>query len=104
MLLVGPVHLFSKQNTYSRIRKEMLVMLKMMSLPNIKLFREVIEKSRGAVMLHLPDNTYCNLKENHAALELLGITHLGTRGLDISLSNPADMAMFVQYMMETAPQ
>ena len=77
-------------------------MFKIMMLPDSENFLNVVERSRGQVLLHLPDNTRCDLKRDHTARQLLRAMHPGQEGLCIRLTNPSDLSGFVRYMMEAS--
>ena len=77
-------------------------MLKFMLLPNMERFISLIEKSRGKVMLHLPDDTQCDLKENYTARQLIRTMTPGGAGLCISLTDPDDTSAFIDYMISAA--
>lgn len=74
--------------------------MKLFSIPDTASFLELVEKSRGDVTLHLPDGDQVDLKRSHAARQLLRLIRPGQSGLDIRLSDSADMPGFMQYMME----
>lgn len=74
-------------------------MLKVMKISNMDLFLEKIRACEGEVMLHLPDGTTCDLKNDHTAVQLLTLLHSTDHELDISLSNPRDYLPIMNYMM-----
>lgn len=69
-------------------------------LPDMEHFSKIVEESSGDVLLHLPDQTLCDLKRDHAAMQLLRLTAPSQEGLKVSLSDPSDAPAFLQYMME----
>lgn len=69
-------------------------------IPDAEKFLNLVEKSRGNVMLHLPDGSQTDLKESRDARQILQMTLPGRAGLRISLSDPEDTPAFIQYMME----
>lgn len=40
-------------------------------IPTMEKFTEAIEKCHGSVLLHLPDNTTCDLKSDSVATQML---------------------------------
>ena len=46
-------------------------MLQMMMLPDRDRFLEIVEHSRGSVLLRLPDHTDCDLKTDPVARQML---------------------------------
>lgn len=75
-------------------------MFQMMTLPDKERFLRIVENSRGDVVLHLPDETSCSLKEDAAARQLLRVSSPDRAGLQISLTDPEDFPAFLQYMLE----
>ena len=75
-------------------------MLHMMSLPDRERFLNIVHHSRGEVLLRLPDGTDCDLKEDPGARQLLRLLELGPEGLSITLTDSADLPLYLQYMME----
>lgn len=69
-------------------------------IPDPERFLHLAEKSRGSVMLHLPDGSQVDLRENHDARQLLRMLQPGRAGLRISLSDSEDAPDFLRYMME----
>ena len=74
--------------------------MKIFSIPDAGDFISLVKKSRGEVMLYLPDGSRLDLKQSHAAQQLFQVMSPGQPGLHIGLSNPADTPAFIQYMME----
>ena len=64
-----------------------------------KLIRTV-ERSRGRVLLRLPDGTFCDLKKENAHMEYLKREADKCRGVELDLSDQADRLVFLKYMME----
>lgn len=77
-------------------------MFKIMMLPDADHFLNVVEHSRGQVLLHLPDNTRCDLKRDNTARQLLRAMRPGREGLCISLSDARDVPAFLDYMIGSA--
>ena len=69
-------------------------------IPDPERLLYLVEKSRGNVMLRLPDGGQTDLKESHEARQLLRMLRPGQAELKISLSDPEDVPAFLQYMME----
>lgn len=69
-------------------------------IPDPERLLHLVEKSRGSVMLRLPDGGQANLKESYEARQFLRMLRPGQARLDISLSDPEDVPAFLQYMME----
>ena len=69
-------------------------------IPDPERLLHLVEKSRGNVMLRLPDGGQTDLKESHEARQLLRMLRPGQAGLRISLSDPEDVPDFLRYMME----
>lgn len=69
-------------------------------IPDPERFLRLVEKSRGNVLLRLPDGGQTDLKESREARQLLRMLRPGQAGLDVSLSDPEDVPAFLQYMME----
>lgn len=69
-------------------------------IPDPEKFLRLVQRSRGNVMLRLPDGGQTDLKESHEARQLLRMLRPGQAGLRISLSDPEDVPAFLQYMME----
>ena len=75
-------------------------MLHMMSLPDRERFLNIVQHSRGEVLLRLPDGTDCDLKEDTGVCQLLCLLGLGPLGLSIILTDLKDLPRYLQYMME----
>lgn len=69
-------------------------------IPDPEKFLRLVQRSRGNVMLRLPDGGQTDLKESHEARQLLRMLRPGQAGLRISLSDPEDVPDFLRYMME----
>ena len=79
-------------------------MFKIMMLPDAENFLNVVEHSRGQVLLHLPDKTFCDLKRDNTARQLLRAMRPAPEGLCISLSDARDVPAFLDYMIGSARQ
>ena len=75
-------------------------MLRMMLLPDKERFLDIVDHSRGDVLLCLPDHTDCDLKTDPAARELLRLLGPGEEGVDLRLTDPGDLPAYLHYMME----
>lgn len=77
-------------------------MIQLMYIKNMEKFAEALEKCQGNVLLHLPDNTTCDLKSNPAAAQMLQLLPSGYNDLRLSLSDSRDSSVFMRYMMAAA--
>lgn len=77
-------------------------MFKIMLMPDVEKFLNLVMRSCGDVLLHLPDGSQSNLKRDRTAQQMLRIMKPGRDGIAVSLSNSSDMPAFFQYLMETA--
>ena len=78
------------------------MMLKIMLISDMEKFLEKVNNCHGDVLLHLPDDTVCNLKEDHTALQLLRMMKLNGKGLNISLTDVRDYPIMMNYLMNAA--
>ena len=74
-------------------------MLKLMLIPDVEKFIEKIQDCRGEVLLHLPDGSSCDLKQDHIALQMLKMLKNDGNELNISLTDPRDYPIFLRFMM-----
>ncbi len=74
-------------------------MLTFKVIPNMERFLSLVAHSRGKVMLYLPDNTRCDLKEDRTARQVMQAMAPGRDGIRISLSDPGDVSAFVNFMI-----
>ena len=77
-------------------------MPKIMLISDMEKFLEKVNNCHGDVLLHLPDDTVCNLKEDHTALQLLRMMKLNGKGLNISLTDVRDYPIMMNYLMNAA--
>lgn len=77
-------------------------MFKIMMLPDAENFINVVEHSRGQVLLHLPDDSCCDLKRDNTARQMLRAMRPREEGLCISLSDARDVPAFLDYMIGSA--
>lgn len=68
-------------------------------IPNMERFLNLVARSRGKVLLHLPDNTRYDLKEDGAVRQLFQTMQPGRDGVRITLSDPGDIPAFINYMI-----
>lgn len=76
--------------------------MKIMLMPDVERFLEIVESSAGSVFLHLPDDTCVDLKKDNTARQLLRLVTPGAEGLRFSLSESADVPAFIRYMTKNA--
>ena len=79
-------------------------MSQMMMLPDPENFLQVVEQSRGQVLLHLPDGVRCDLKRDNTARQMLRVMRPRAGGLCFSLSDAKDVPAFLGYMIGSARQ
>lgn len=72
--------------------------MKLMNLKNVDKFVNLVEQSKGDVVLHLEDGNDVNLKKDKNAAEILKFVNPHAT-LDLTVKDPDDSMRFVQYMM-----
>ena len=77
-------------------------MLRIMLISDMEKFLEKVQSCQGDVLLHLPDGTVCNLKEDHTALQMLRMMKLNGKGLNLTLTDVRDFPIMMNYMMSAA--
>ena len=77
-------------------------MFKIMLISDMEKFLEKVNSCHGDVLLHLPDDTVCNLKEDHTALQMLRMMKLNGKGLNLTLTDVRDFPIMMNYMMSAA--
>lgn len=77
-------------------------MIRFMYIPNMEKFAEALEKCYGNVLLHLSDNTTCDLKSNSAAMQILKMLPPGYTNLCLTFTDSRDSSAFMQYMVTAA--
>ena len=77
-------------------------MLKILMIPNTERFLEKVNSCNGDVVLHLPDESTCSLKNNHIATQMLRLMDVNKNGLTLSLTDPADVTIMLNYMVNAA--
>ena len=75
-------------------------MLQMMMLPDRDRFLEIVDHSRGSVLLRLPDHTDCDLKTDPVARQMLRMLDPAEEGVTLQLTDPEDLPAYLHYMME----
>lgn len=68
-------------------------------IKNADKFIQMVENSRGAVFLKLPDETFCDLKQNNEVLQMLHMINPGEVRLDFFLTDSQDSYNFMAYMV-----
>lgn len=66
---------------------------------NTEKFIQMVENSSGKVFLQLPNETFCDLKQNTAALQMLRMINPGEIWLDFFLTDTQDSYNFMAYMV-----
>ena len=79
-------------------------MLTMTILPDREKFLDLVDHSRGSVLLQLPDQTSCDLKHDPAARQMLHLLDPGPEGITLRLTDPQDLPAYLHYMMEAPLQ
>ena len=77
-------------------------MIRILSIPNMEKFLAVVDQSRGEVSIRLSDQTQVDLKRDHTAKQLLRTMEPGRGGLELFVSDPADMAALIAYLIGAA--
>ena len=68
-------------------------------IKNADKFIQMVENSRGAVFLKLPDETFCDLKQNNEVLQMLHMINPGEVRPDFFLTDSQDSYNFMAYMV-----
>lgn len=74
-------------------------MFKIRWIKNMDRFLSEVQNMKGDVLLHLPDNSRCSLKEGSTAQQVLKLMKPGDTGLSISLSDPNEMMNIIDYLI-----
>lgn len=74
-------------------------MLTIKWIPNMEQFLVKLAAIDGEVVLHFQDNTSCDLKRNSSVQQTLKMIKPGQTGLNISLSNSAQVSEVLKCMM-----
>lgn len=67
-------------------------------IKNTEKFIQMVQSSRGNVFLKLPNETYCDLKQNTDALQMLRMINPEEVWLDLFLTDDQDSYNFMAYM------
>jgi len=76
--------------------------MKIMRIPNMDRFLEIVQDCKGEALLQLPDNTVCNLKEDHTAVQMLKLLKTDDNAVDICFTDARDFPLVLSYMMGAA--
>lgn len=68
-------------------------------IKNTDKFIQMVRNSRGHVFLNLPNETYCDLKQNEEALQMIRMINPGEVWLDLFLTDDQDSYDFMAYMV-----
>lgn len=68
-------------------------------IKNTDKFIQMVRNSRGHVFLKLPNETYCDLKQNEEALQMIRMINPGEVWLDLFLTDDQDSYDFMAYMV-----
>lgn len=66
---------------------------------NVEKFISMVEGCRGHIYLELPNQTFCDLKQNKDALQLLRMVNPKEFWLDFFLTDARDSYDFMSYMV-----
>ena len=69
-------------------------MFQIMMLPDADNFLKVVEGSYGQVLLHLPDDTRCDLKRDHTARQMLRVMRPTQEGFASASPTPGTCPPF----------
>ena len=77
-------------------------MIKLLLIPDADRFLEKVNSCNGDVVLHLPDDSTCSLKIDHVAAQMVRMMNISKDGLRLSLTDPADLPILFNYMVNAA--
>ena len=77
-------------------------MIKLLLIPDADRFLEKVNSCNGDVVLHLPDDSTCSLKNDHVAAQMVRMMDISKDGLRLSLTDPADLPILFNYMVNAA--
>lgn len=77
-------------------------MIKLLLIPDADRFLEKVNSCNGDVVLHLPDDSTCSLKNDHVAAQMVRMMNISKDGLRLSLTDPADLPILFNYMVNAA--
>lgn len=75
-------------------------MITILSLPDAERFLSVVGQTSGDVSLRLPDGGQISLKRDQTARRMLQLLKGERTHLQITLSDQADMPLFLRYLAE----
>lgn len=68
-------------------------------IKNTEKFIKMVENSKGCVFLQLPNETFCDLKQNKEALQMIRMVNPNEFWLDLFLTDAQDSYTFMAYMV-----
>ena len=68
-------------------------------IKNTEKFIQMVESSKGHVFLQLPNEAFCDLKQNRDALQMLRMVNPEEVWLDLFLTDDQDSYNFMAYMV-----
>lgn len=77
-------------------------MIKLLMLHDTDRFLDKVNSCSGDVVLHLPDHSTCSLKNDHVATQMLRMMDVNKNGLTLSLTDPADYPIILNFMISAA--
>lgn len=77
-------------------------MITILSLPDTDRFLSVVNRTNGDVSLKLPDGGQISLKRDRTARQMLQLLKSDRTHLQIALSDPSDLPLFLRYLEEAA--
>lgn len=77
-------------------------MIQVLVLSDPEGFLSVVNASKGAVFLQLPDHSRVNLKENPLAQQMLRLMGPQQTGLTLELTRKEDVPSFLRYLAGAA--
>ena len=77
-------------------------MIQIKFISNMNRFFRTLERCKGDVILHLPDDSTCNLSHDKTARQLLDMADTRKKELSLSLTNAGDFPLFLSFMLEAA--
>ncbi len=78
-------------------------MFKILKMHDADRFLKIVEQSQGQVLVQLPDGSQCDLKQNHAAREIVRTMQPREGGICLDLSDKRDLPAFIRYMAQEKP-
>lgn len=77
-------------------------MVKIKRIPDMDRFLNLVQNCKGDALLQLPDDTVCNLKEDHIAIQMLKMLKTDDNEVDICFTNEQDFPLVLSYLMGAA--